>query len=543
MLALRTRRHEDTEPARGEFLDTIDAFVADDLEGRHRVVRAEQPRIGQRLQEIAHLPLEPRPGRPLGAFEHGPACPALDRCHQQQVAALRRQQRGLDAGRGTAGERLDRQHPRCRRTQRLQRIDTVGQQPLPLRVAQHALWPRAGPQQQLVVVTRLPGRALRIVTGQRAGHGAAVREDLGPAPQAVGRHDPRETHQRMVRTELELVQSAQRLVAGFPRHRRIDHQHRVQFPAAALSDDQHAGPDVAVTRERRYAQKADLVVGGQREQSGARLARTDQVVVGQRSAVVTVRVGVDVSDRVARAGTDRRVRARGRDVAADAGEHGLLQRGRDEAARRRHDRQAAEYLLVLDVLRAAESHALQHEIEAIGLGGPDVVVVDRRPQCLSRTGTQRLERQRIRPAGQRNRRRASAVDDAYDDRGSTAVLEILLDGIGQRARLPQPAEDRVKFGEARHRHGALDRTPQRTAHEGGHGGRKACDRAFRARRFRHEYSPSASFPHDHVPARATARASGTLAQLFVLLAALRHQPLVGAAGVQLRRRRRRGPAP
>ena len=108
------------------------------------------------------------------------------------------------------------------------------------------------------------------------------------------------------------------VVAGVPGRRRVHDQHRATLAAQARRHHQGAGADVAVAGQRRYADEVHVLDRRQREQARARLGRADHVVVGERRAVVAVRVRVHVADRVSRAVAERLVRARRRHGAPDA---------------------------------------------------------------------------------------------------------------------------------------------------------------------------------------------------------------------------------
>jgi hypothetical protein len=90
------------------------------------------------------------------------------------------------------------------------------------------------------------------------------------------------------------------------------------------------------------------------------------------------------------------------------------------------------------------------------------------------------ERERLAPAGQRDRRRYASVHDAHDYGVAAAAVEELLDRVGERARLPEPAEQVVELGETVDGDGAVDRAAQRAADERGHGSRTTRNGAVRA---------------------------------------------------------------
>jgi len=115
------------------------------------------------------------------------------------------------------------------------------------------------------------------------------------------------------------------------------------------------------------------------------------------------------------------------------------------------------------------AHALNHEVEAVGLVRADVVVVHRGTQQLARSRAERRERERVLAAGQRDRGGRTAVHDAHDQGDLAAILEELLDGIGERARLPEAPERVLELGEAADRDGTVHRAAQGATHERGHG--------------------------------------------------------------------------
>ncbi len=482
----RTRgaqRDQQVHAAGGDLVRAVEPLVAGNLDHARRLRRAEQARVRERLQEGPHLPFQLLPHATLRRLEQHPARAGLDALHEQQPPALRGQQQALGARCGAARERPKRQRARHGRTQRLQRVDAVGRESLALGVGEHALRTGAEAQRQLVVGAGLVRRALPVEARKRSGHRTAVGEGLGTTAQPVERDDPRKAQQRVLGAEIELAQPAQDVVARVPSGRRIHDEHRAPLPAQARRHHQRAHAHVAVALEWRDADEVQVVHLCQREQPRPRLRRADHVVVGERQAVVAVGVGVDVADRVARAGAVGLVRSVRGHGAAHAHQLRVLERGRHEARRAGDHRQATEDLLVLDALGAVGAHALHDEVEAVGLVRPDVVVVDRGAQHLARARAERRERERLGAAGQRDGRRRAAVDHADDQGRAAAVLEELLDGIGQRAGLPQSAEDAVELGEAADRDRAIGRAAQRAADEGSHGGGPAEDGAIGARPF------------------------------------------------------------
>ena len=209
-------------------------------------------------------------------------------------------------------------------------------------------------------------------------------------------------------------------------------------------------------------------------------AAADDVVVGERRAVVAVGIGEGVAHRDAPGTAGGAVGALGRDAAGDPHQARFEQYVGDEAAGGRGDRDAPVDFLVLDQLGTGGAHALHHEVEALVLGSAQAIVVNRGAQVLARAGVERDQAQCASARGQGYRRGARAVDDAHDARLATAVLEELLDGIGERRRLPQAAEVLLKLDEAPDRERLVHRTLQRAADERDDSGRHAFYRVIRA---------------------------------------------------------------
>jgi len=512
------QRHEQVGAARGDVGSTVDALVADDQERVRLTGLSERSGRRQRLQERLHLSLETAPDAALRPFEHRPARAALDARHQQQVAPLRREQAALGSGGRSARQRAQRQAARARRTQCLQRIDAVRRESRALGLRQRDEGARTRSQQQFLVLAGLPGRAQLVEPRQRAGHRAAVGEVLAATAQPVERLDAWKAHQRVLGAEVEFAQALERVLARLPRHGRIDDQQRVMVAAPARRDQQRARAEVTVTLEWRYAHEAHVLRGPQREQAAAGLLGTDHVIVSERSPVVAVGIGVDVADRMTRTGPERPLRACLRHRSPHPHQLRFLQRRRHEARRVGYDGDAAEDLLVLDVLGAARAHALHHEVEAVGLVGADVVVVHRGAQRLARARAQCRERQRFTVAGQRDGRRCAAVHDAHDHRVPATVVEELLDGVAECARLPEASEHLVELGEAAHGDRAIHRAAQRAADECGDCGRQRRDRAVRARPFRHDDAAQRTVSQTRAPACARRK----LAQVLVVQAVVCH---------------------
>jgi len=375
---VRARRAQADEQVDAPFADVrlgIHALVAHHAAGAAHVAGAEKARGRQRLQEVQHLAGELVPHAAISRLEHGPARAALDAADDEQGAAPQREQRTVGAAPRPARECPQREAMLVGRAQGLQGIDTVRGEPRALTLGEPDRRSRPRTQQQLVVGPRLPRRAHLVLAREYARHGAAVRERLIAAAQPVVREDAGKRHQSLVRLQVEFVQPADRRVATRPRRRRIDDQHRAEFAAHAARRHERTRPEIAIARRGREVQEAHVVHRAQREEPAAPRGRSDQVVVGERLAVVAVRIGVDVTDRVALARAVGPVWPLFRYDAPHANERGLLQRSDDVARAAGYHRQSAEDLLVLDVLGSGGPHALYHEVESVVLVRADVVVV------------------------------------------------------------------------------------------------------------------------------------------------------------------------
>ena len=110
---------------------------------------------------------------------------------------------------------------------------------------------------------------------------------------------------------------------------------RAPFAAEAPRDQQRRQADVVIARQRRNAQQVDVRRGVQREQAGAALRGADDVVVGDRAAIVTVGIGGRVADDRARGGGRSTQRALGGHAALHAHQARLEQCIGDETIRAR----------------------------------------------------------------------------------------------------------------------------------------------------------------------------------------------------------------
>jgi len=152
---------------------------------------------------------------------------------------------------------------------------------------------------------------------QHAGDRAAGAESLETTSQAVEREQPREVHDGVVTRETPFADAGQRDVRAVPGERRIDDQQRPSLPAVAVRNQQRARADVDLAGERRDAQEIDRLDGAQGEQALALCRRPDDVVIGQRAAVIPVRAGIGVSRQAAPPAGLGRIGAHGRNVADD----------------------------------------------------------------------------------------------------------------------------------------------------------------------------------------------------------------------------------
>ena len=121
-----------------------------------------------------------------------------------------------------------------------------------------------------------------------------------------------------------------------------------------------------IARQRRNAQQVDVGRGVQREDAGAALRRTDDVVVGDRAAIIAVGIGGRVADDRAGRGGRRTRRPLGGHAALYTHQARFEQRVGDEAIGARGDGQPSEDLLVFDLLGAGGAHALHDQVEAVG---------------------------------------------------------------------------------------------------------------------------------------------------------------------------------
>src|SRR6202011_1032073 len=95
---------------------------------------------------------------------------------------------------------------------------------------------------------------------------------------------------------------------------------------------------------------------------------------------------------------------------------------------------------------------------------------------LARAGIRSEQPQGACTRRQGDRGRSSAVGDTHDARLTAAVLEELLDCVGEWRGLPEPAKMLLEFREASDRQRLADRTLEGAADEGNDCGRHALDR-------------------------------------------------------------------
>src|SRR6185312_7190780 len=126
------------------------------------------------------------------------------------------------------------------------------------------------------------------------------------------------------------------------------------------------------------------------------------------------------------------------------------------------------------------AHALHREIEPRGVFRRDIVVVDAGAQKFPGARTQRPQSQPRIAGGQLQRRAARAVHHAHHQRFAAAVVEELLDGVAERARLPQAAEHMLEFRESRDENRPVDRSAQCAPDECGARRALALYRSIRA---------------------------------------------------------------
>ncbi len=148
-------------------------------------------------------------------------------------------------------------------------------------------------------------------------------------------------HYCAVAAERPDAQRIQRRARRQPRGRRIDEQHRLPVATELRGHEQRAQADVVVASERRDAQHVETGAL-EREHAGAFDRRADDIVVGERSAIVAVRIRHRIADRHAARTASGSVGPIRRDCSRDANEARLEQHVDNASSRVRHDRNTAE---------------------------------------------------------------------------------------------------------------------------------------------------------------------------------------------------------
>jgi hypothetical protein len=143
----------------------------------------------------------------------------------------------------------------------------------------------------------------------------------------------------------------------------------------------------------------------------------------------------------------------------------------------RQDRELRKDLLVLDVAAALHAYPLHGEVEPQLIVHGDIVVIDTRTQKFASAGTRRLQSKELLARAQGESRGTGTVDHPDDDCLGAAVLEEMLDRVGQSARLPQSPEGMLELDEARDEHRSIEGTAQRAADERRTRGAQARNRA------------------------------------------------------------------
>ena len=454
----------------------VHALVAEREPAVARIAARERAALLQRRHELAQLSRRTPPGGRLVGLEDHPARAALDAVDDEQREAPGRERAPVRSDRTRARERAGFRHFPPGPAHGLDGVYADRGKAGALVIVHRA--GRAQPRTHhgfLAARTR-PHRPVLGGARQHAGDGAGRREGLEPPAQLVVAEQAREEHACRVGRQRPVAHLGERLRGAVPRERRVDEQDRATFTAEPVGDEQRARADVHVARERRDAQQVEAVDCVQCEQPGAARGRADDVVVRERRAVVGIRSREHVAGETARVRARSQVGPCVRQLARDARERGLRQHGPDRTRRIRDDGHATVDLLVLDVLGARRAHALDDEVEAVLLVVADAVVVDGGAQELAGAGCERLEHERPVARRQPDGAAARAVRDAHDDRRAAAVLEVLLDGVRQRRRLPEAAEDALELVEAGDADGPVDGTTQAAADKGRYGRRCFSDR-------------------------------------------------------------------
>ena len=458
----------------------VDALVAEHEPAIALLAVRERAALFERAEEIAHLLGGAVPGRLLVRLEHHPARAALDAVDDQERKAPGRERTPVGRNRAGARERADERRFASGTAHGLHRVDARGREANALFIVDRAGGPQAGAQDRFLAAGGRPDRPVLRCARERAGNRARRREGLEAAAQLVVAEQARKEHAGGVGWQRPVPHFRDRLRRAVPADRRIDEQQRAPLAAEPVRDEERARADVDLAGKRRNAEQVESIGRIERKEARALRRGSDDVVIGERRAVVRIRAGEHVTRDPARIVARRRIGTERRQFARDPGEFRTGEHGRDRSRRIRRDREPAIDLLVFDVFRTGRPHALDHQVEQLVLVVADAVVVDGRAQELARAGRERLEHELLAARRQFDRAAARAVRDAHDDRRATAVLEELLDRIRERARLPEAAEDALEFVESGNRNRTVDRSTQATADECRDGRRRFRDRLPRA---------------------------------------------------------------
>src|SRR6185437_5950007 len=106
-----------------------------------------------------------------------------------------------------------------------------------------------------------------------------------------------------------------------PGCRRVDNEDGISLPTIPGRNEKRAEAQIVLPRERRYAQEVEALDCVQRKHAGAGSRRADDVVIGQRTAVIPICIGKGIADRRAsgtRRGAVRTLRRQWLDGAGEA---------------------------------------------------------------------------------------------------------------------------------------------------------------------------------------------------------------------------------
>ena len=471
----RGESEQQVEFALRESLRPVDALIGD-----HEVALVggglgKRPLCGQGVEKACNLGPRALPGRGPVVLEQHPARALLDAGRDEQRESPRREILPVRSAAPSRGEDA--------RAHAVARPDAHGQERIHARLREartlclahgdRRTQPRT--QDRLLALGRRPDRPGLVGPSDHARGGAARAEDLDAAAQSVESLHARVVHDGAVAAEGPAPERIEGGARRGPGGRRIEQHQGLAVAAQARRDQQRREADIPLTRQWRNAQHVEARDPLQREQPGGGARRPDDVVVGERRPVVTVGIGERVPDRYTTGSAGGAIRALPRNLLRHAHQARLQQHFGHVARAIRQHRNPAVDLLVLDQLRARCAHPLYHQVEAVALGAVQAVIVHRGAQVLARAGIQRHEPQLRSSGGKGDGRRAGAVGDAHDERLAAAVLEELLDRVGDRRRLPQPAEVPLELAEAADGEHLVDRPLESAADEGGDSGGHALD--------------------------------------------------------------------